>query len=115
MKFKDCKFPGKYTFQKSVRFKILSYMDWFEIPVAIFPYRLSQQSIDRYLDILIEESDFNPESRAFYEKVSNTKISYALFGKIATEYILEHLEDFFHIHDREKIREYYVKAGVRDM
>ena len=99
MKFKDVDFQGKEKFQKSIRRSIYGRID----PIITLSEVFSLLAIERYLDILIEESDFNPKSRVFYNKISNTKITHDLFGKIASEYILEHIEDF------------KLKAGVDEM
>ncbi|MBQ6344992.1 MAG: hypothetical protein IJI96_02655 [Methanobrevibacter sp.] len=102
VKFIDCNFHGKERFQNSVRRKIYGKLG-FEIWETAL---LSTLAIERYLDILIEETDFNIKSKVFYDKISNTKISYNLFAKIATEYILEHINDFAVDH---------LKAGLNDM
>lgn len=91
MKFKDCNFQGNEKYLKSIRKKIFNKLDPMIWSMGVF----SVLEIERYLDILIEETDFNPKTKVFYEKISKTKISVNLFAKIATEYILEHMDDFF--------------------
>lgn len=89
MKFRECRFQGKYKFKKSTRKKIFDKLDIWTMNVLF-----SFSTLERYLDILIDETDFNPKTKVFYYKTSNTKISIDLFSKIATEYIVEHIDDF---------------------
>ena len=90
MKFKDCNFQGKKRYQKSIRRNIYDKLDHDIWSISVFSFL----AIERYLDVLIEETDFNPKTKVFYEGISKTKISIDLFAKIASEYILEHIDDF---------------------
>ena len=91
MKFKDVHVRGdKDRLQRSIRNKILSRLRQ-EYDLS----RLSMCSIIRYLDVLIEESEFNPQTHVFY--YWKFKLNYDLLSKVALDYILEHKTDFVNV------------------
>lgn len=89
MKFEDLKFHSKEKVKASVIKEISDILEHnldFE--------SLSQLSILRYIDILVDDQDYNPKSGVFYDKLTNRKLSYTFLAGIAHDYILDHIEEF---------------------
>lgn len=89
MKFEDIEFPGKNKFKYSVVCEIYGRL-CHDLDLEKFYY----WSIIHYLEILIDDQDFNLKSKVFYDKVSNTKLNYDFLTVIAHDYIMDHVEDF---------------------
>ncbi len=89
MKFVDCQFSGKSDVREDTRKKIL---------VACresIPFdRFNHFRVDDYLNLLIEETHYNPRRNYFYEENTRVKINLKVFKSVSIEYLLEHIDDF---------------------
>ena len=88
MKFIDCKFKGKKRVKKS---HIL------ELEERVHPelmFRFSETSVRRYLEVLVEDQEYDVRNNVFYDKVTNLKLTHTFLAGVAVVYILEHKEDF---------------------
>ena len=94
MKFIDVDFRGKNKFLNSAVNEILEILDH-----QLVLDKFSILEIKRYLEILIEDQDFNPKSHVFYDKLTKRKLNYNFLAGIAKEYIWEHQEDFVKVKD----------------
>ena len=96
MKFKDVSVRGdKKHFQKQIRYRIFKRVQQqceLDYGVRLSTFALSYCRIMNYLDILIEESEYNPRTNVFY--YLNYKLNYQLLAKVALEYIMEHINEF---------------------
>ena len=98
MLFKDCKFRDKNGVRKNMKMEILVDVKQ-ETP---FPL-CNEGRILAYIDLLLDESDYDVKKNSFYYKYRRIRIPLGkeLFSKVAVEYINEHLDDFLlqeHIH-----------------
>ncbi len=91
MLFKDCKFNDKSKVRKTFKEDILLQVKP-EIPFS----KCNEGRILEYIDILLDESQYNVREEQFYYKYRYVKIGLDadLFSKVTIEYIKEHLEDF---------------------
>ena len=91
MLFHKCKFPGKTIVKKDMKNNIINKVKQ-EIPYS----KCNEGNIFDYIDFLIDESEYDKRSESFYFKYRYIRIDLdvELFSKVATEYILEHLDDF---------------------
>lgn len=56
--------------------------------------QIIHNNLNRYITILLEETDYNPKEDIFYESISGFKYTAGFLSEITTEYILEHPEYF---------------------
>jgi hypothetical protein len=91
MKFKDCKFNGKRDVRKEVKADISNFLKR-EIPYTLY----NEGLILQYIDLLIDETDYDVRRKQFYYKVNWVKIdiSVKLLKNVALEYIKEHRMEF---------------------
>lgn len=90
MKFVDCQFSGKSDVREDTRKKILVACRE-SIP---FFDRFNHFRVDDYLNLLIEETHYNPNKKYFHIPDMNVKIPLKVFKNVAIEYILEHKKEF---------------------
>ena len=90
MKFVDCQFSGKSDVREDTRKKILVACRE-SIP---FFDRFNHFRVDDYLNLLIEETHYNPSKHYFYDKNTGTMINLKVFKSVSIEYLLEHIDDF---------------------
>lgn len=88
MKFKDVNFKDKQKFRGYVITEIFLRLE------QKLPRGLSRVLIYRYLNILIDECDFNPYTKVFYDPDSHSKFNYDFLAEVARGYIQEHVNDF---------------------
>ena len=91
MLFKDCKFREKNNVRKNMKQEILGILEK-EIPYSL----CNEGRILEYIDLLLDESDYDIREACFYYKYRYVRIdlSVELFSKVAVEYINEHLNEF---------------------
>lgn len=89
MKFEDLKFHGKDRVKASA---IKEISDVLEHNLAC--EGLCQLCILRYIEILVDDQDYNPKAGVFYDSLTNRKLSYNFLASIAHDYILDHIEEF---------------------
>ena len=89
MKFKDVNFKDKQKFRGYVITEIFLRLEH-KLPCRW----LSRGLIYRYLNILIDECDFNPYTKVFYDPDSHSKFNYDFLAEVARGYIQEHVDDF---------------------
>lgn len=91
MKFKDCKFKGKREVRKEVKMDISNFLK-----KQINYEDCNEGLILQYIDVLIDETEYDPKRNMFYYKVNWVKveISVKLLKNVALEYIKEHMVDF---------------------
>lgn len=89
MKFEDIDFAGKNKVCKHARYEIKLILSH-----SLDLEKLSVLSIDRYLEILISDQDYNPKSNVFYDRCTGRKLNFTFLASIAHDYILEHIDDF---------------------
>lgn len=92
MKFIDVKFRGKNKFLNNAVKEIMIILEH-NLTLDVF----SELAIRRYLEILLEDQDFNPKTNVFYDNLSKRKLNYNFLASIAKEYILEHEDEFLKI------------------
>ena len=90
MKFKDCTFNNKSEMRENVRKKILIAC---RESIPMFD-RFNTFRVDDYLNLLIEETPYNPNRHYFYDEDTKVKINLKVFKSVAIEYLLEHIDDF---------------------
>lgn len=88
MKFKDVNFKNKQKFRDGVITEIFLRLE------QKLPRGLSRVLIYQYLNILIDECDFNPYTKVFYDPDSHSKFNYDFLAEVARGYIQEHMNDF---------------------
>ena len=88
MKFKDCKFNGKKEVRKEVKGEIVSFLKR-EIRWECF----NEGLIFQYIDLLLDETEYDIKGNRFYYKIRYGKItlSVKLLRNVALEYIKEHV------------------------
>lgn len=89
MKFRDVKFRGKSKFKANVIQEIFNILDH-NHGLSEF----SELSVKRYLEILVEEQDFNPKTHLFYDKFTNRKLNFNFLAGVAWDYIFENKREF---------------------
>lgn len=89
MKFEDIDFMGKNKVCKHARYEIKCILSH-----SLDMDKLSVLCIDRYLEILISDQDYNPKSNVFYDRRTGRKLNFTFLASIAHDYISEHTEDF---------------------
>ena len=91
MLLKDLKFKGKKYVMDAWTWSISTKaMDLLREDGII----VSKPSLKRYVEYLIEDTDYNERDNAFYEPISSFKFSVSVFAQITYEYVLEHLDEF---------------------
>ena len=90
MKFDDLDFKAKPEVREETRKQILIAC---QESIPHFD-RFNTFRVDDYLNLLIEETHYNPRKHYFYDKVTGVKISLKVFKTVAIEYLLEHKNDF---------------------
>lgn len=90
VKFVDCVFRGKSELREDVRKKILVAC---RESIPVFD-RFNHFRVDDYLNILIEETHYNPRKHYFYDENTGTRINLKVFKSVSIEYLLEHIDDF---------------------
>jgi len=91
MRFKQCKFHGKREVRKEVKCEIFSFLKR-ELPKGAY----NQGLILEYIDLLLDETDYDIKNNKFYYKAKWFKIDLPvkLLREVALEYIKEHMIDF---------------------
>ncbi len=91
MLFKDCKFKDKPLVRKNIKEEIM-----IEIKKDIPFEKCNDGRILEYIDLLLDESEYDTRQERFYYKFRWVRITLDsnIFSKIASEYINEHLDDF---------------------
>ena len=89
MKFEDCRFKGKRKIRKNHVLEIHE-----RLTPRLEPYTFSETSIRRYIEILIDDQEYNVKNNVFYDKITNRQLSHDFLSGIAFEYIREH-KDYF--------------------
>lgn len=87
MKFETIRFQNKYQYKREIIHEIL---DTIEDTIP----GLSPTRVNRYLEYLIDDQDFNIPNKCFYDKTTNKKLSVKFLSSIAIDYILEHINEF---------------------
>ncbi|WP_296875497.1 hypothetical protein [uncultured Methanobrevibacter sp.] len=90
MRFEDCKFKGKHEIRTDVTKEIIIACRE-SIPVF---NELNIFTVQDYIHLLLDESEYNVKGHYFYERSTNIRIPLKVFKIVAIEYILEHLDDF---------------------
>ena len=91
MKFKKCKFKGKREVRKEVKDEINQFIK------ENIPYSdCNEGLIFQYIDLLLDETDYDVKRNTFYYKVNYVKVDLpiTLLKNVALEYIKEHMIDF---------------------
>lgn len=89
MKFEKIRFHGKHEFTRNTVHQIMNQID------DMYPGNdLSPTRVNRYVEILLDDQDFNPKTHVFYDKNTNRKLTHDFLANIAYQYILEHLDEF---------------------
>ena len=89
MKFEECKFKNK----SSVKLDIMNEI-YENLAHSLNLDCFSELEIKRYLNILVDCQDFNPDSNTFYDECSGLKLDIEFMSSVAHEYILEHILEF---------------------
>ena len=91
MKFRDCRFKGKSEVRKEVKNDISNFLKR-ELVYQDF----NEGLIFQYIDLLIDETEYDPKRNQFYYKVNwiRIELSVKLLKNVALEYIKEHMIDF---------------------
>lgn len=89
--FKDLKFHEKRSVMKTWRYKILSKAR--EL-LADDGFNVSESSLRRYVEYLLEDTHYNVQDNVFYEPISHFKFTVNSFAQITYDYVLEHLDEF---------------------
>ena len=92
MKFKDCKFKNKREIRKEVKRDIAIFLKR-----EFKSYTLCNEGlILQYIDLLIDETEYDVRRNQFYYKLNWIKIDLPvkLLKNVALEYIKEHKIDF---------------------
>ena len=89
MKFEDLDFPGKTKVKSSAVNEIMKILEH-DLSIG----GLSHLAILRYIEILVEDQEYNIKTGVFYDKITNRKLNYKFLASVAHEYIIEHNEDF---------------------
>ena len=90
MKFVDLDFHNKSEVREDTRKKILLAC---KESIPMFN-KFNTFRVDDYLNLLIEETPYNPHRHYFYDEDTGVKISLKVFKAVAIEYLLEHIDDF---------------------
>lgn len=91
MLFKECKFRDKKKVRQSMKEDIL------QLVIDDIPFsRCNEGNVLEYIDLLLDESEFDVRKQQFYYRFRwvNIPLNSNLFSKVASEYINEHLDDF---------------------
>lgn len=86
VKFVDCKFSGKTEVRELTRKKIILAC---RESIPDFS-NLNTFRVEDYLNLLIEETHYNPSKHYFYDKNTGTRINLKVFKSVSIEYLLEH-------------------------
>lgn len=91
MKFKDCKFKGKNQIRKEVKEEICNFLKR-ELKYECY----NEGLILQYIDLLIDETDYDIKRNRFYYRIRLGKIdlSVKLLKNVTLEYIKEHISAF---------------------
>ena len=91
MKFKDCKFKGKNHVRKEVKEEINNFLKR-----EISYDDCNEGLILQYIDLLIDETDYDIKRNMFYYRIRLGKIdlSVKLLKNVTLEYIKEHISAF---------------------
>ena len=89
MKFIDCDFPGKNKVRYSAVNEIMKILEQ-----DLLVEGLSHLALLRYVEILIEDQEYNVKTGVFYDKTTNRKLNYKFLAGVAYSYILEHIDEF---------------------
>jgi len=89
MKFEDCRFKGKQRVRKNHILEITE-----RLTPLLEGFGFQETSIRRYLEILVDQQEYNVRTDVFYDKITNRKLDYDFLAVIAYEYIMEHKSDF---------------------
>lgn len=91
MKFKDCKFKGKRKFKQEVKDEIVLFLK-----SEINYDDCNEGAILQYIDLLLDETDYDIRRGVFYYRIRLGKIdlSIKLLKNVALEYIKEHISAF---------------------
>ena len=89
MKFKECRFKGKSHFKNYMVNEI-----WDILEDDLEMSLLSSTMVKDYLEILIDEQDFDCDRRVFYDPVSGLKLNVKFLAEIAHDFIIEHNDEF---------------------
>lgn len=54
----------------------------------------SEVTLSNYIEILLEETEYNIQDNVFYEPISRYKFTVGVFAQITVEYVQEHLDEF---------------------
>lgn len=92
MLFKDCKFKGKKDVRKTMKEDIMNYIKKSEIPYS----KCNEGFIYEYIDLLLDETQYDIKQHTFYYKVNWVKINigFKILSNVALDYIREHLDEF---------------------
>ena len=89
MKFENTQFKGKYQFKRDTIHEIMNQIE------DIYPGDdLSPTRLNRYIEILIDDQEFNPRTLGFHDRLTGKKLSIGFIAGIGYMYILDHLEEF---------------------
>ncbi len=91
MLFKECKFKDKSNVRRKVKEEILINTKK-DIPFSI----CNKGKILEYIDLLLNESEYDIKGEKFYYKYRWVRINLDinLLSKVTSEYINEHLDEF---------------------
>ena len=89
LKFETLEFKGKNGFRASAISSVYKILG-----TKLDLDKFSTLEVQRYLEILLDDQDFNPKTKVFYDKVSNRKLNYEFLASVAHDYILEHADEF---------------------
>ena len=91
MKFKDCKFRDKTVLRKQFKDVIMKGIGD-ELDIGTY----NEGLVFEYIDLLLDETDFDIKRKQFYYRSNWIKINLSLnlLSKVAISYILEHQNDF---------------------
>ena len=98
MRFKDCKFRNKREVRKNVKHDILGFL---KRELSFSDY--NEGLVLEYIDLLLDETDYDFKSGVFYKKVNWVRIDLPikLLKNVSLDYIKEHRNDFL----LEKVKE----------
>lgn len=90
MIFDDVRMPHKKEILKEYKKEIL-----LKVEKGLFNFHeLSDLAIDNYLNILLNESEYDKKRGCFFEVFSNVEITIDMFASMTIEYITEHIDEF---------------------
>ena len=89
MKFEDCIFRGKQRVKKNHILEIHERLD-----PMIKGFGFQETTVRRYLEILVDQQEYNQKRHVFYDRVTGFELSHEFLTVMAYEYIMEHKSDF---------------------